>query len=1085
MKSPINLFNRLKIRSKIWLLITLLVSTMVITLVILHGTLSTTRELATEVASVHLNELIDNAANTRRLAVISADINRLTRTYRTEKESLNQQVNRIIENLTTIATGIKDETVRNQLSTYTASFKRFTAHSFAVNAVFEILEQVISSTQAELHSLENLISNRMIESILSGDDTDYYDQLLSLITGYRESLLIIDKKTTELSTHNFETKIDSDDLLQHLDTLYLRLQTISASTPEVAMHGRRLTAYVTHYQNLIMELLQEISWLTEEWRQLAINESTIHTLIEQTERESSLAADDVRSDIKGMIADTGNQMSYLLAGFMTIIMGAMFYLLRQHIESPLNTLVNKLSAMRLEQLNEPINIGRKDEWRMIEKVLNDMNRKLVSSYTQLEESRASFQALVDNVPGTVYRCLNDSDWTMEYLSDGFFDLTGYDTDAVIANNEISYADIIHPDDRDYVVNTVNEAVSNGLPFSIEYRIVRKDREIRWLFERGQMIQDPVSQTAMKLSGVILDVTEKKQLSDALAESERRYRLLLEHTTEGIFGFDSNGITTFINNSASEMLGYTQEEMIGFNNHKLIHHSLPDGTQLTEEECCMRKPIKDGMEYHVEDEVLWCKNGDSIPIEYWSAPIKSSDGIIGAVVSFHDITERKRSEENMQHLAYHDLLTGLPNRSMFVMELKQVIASYRRYGELFALHLMDLDHFKEVNDRLGHPVGDKLLQQVAKRLAETIRATDILARLGGDEFALIQKNVDDLTDASYLAAKITDLFNDEFVIDDNTIYISTSIGIILADEKNIKLEEILSNADVALYKAKEAGRGLFTFFGDEMSLQMYHEIRLSHDLSLALKRGEFFLQYQPQYYATSGKLAGIEALVRWRHPSHGIMLPTDFIHIAEKRGIIKQISDWVMGEACQQAKAWSDRQIEFGRIAINLCAKQVNDGQFQQSVEALLATSGIAPTLLEFEFTETVLMEATESTQKSLHNLSAHGIDFAIDDFGTGFSSLSYLRKFNAEKIKIDREFIRDVCNNRNDSEIVKAAIALGKALKLTVVAEGVETESQAGFLRQNQCDILQGFLLSHPLSADELEKKVFKLENMDESKEST
>ncbi|MEW8584673.1 MAG: GGDEF domain-containing phosphodiesterase, partial [Candidatus Thiodiazotropha sp.] len=349
-------------------------------------------------------------------------------------------------------------------------------------------------------------------------------------------------------------------------------------------------------------------------------------------------------------------------------------------------------------------------------------------------------------------------------------------------------------------------------------------------------------------------------------------------------------------------------------------------------------------------------------------------------------------------------------------------------------------------------------------------------LGGDEFALIQKNLDSISDASYLAAKIIDLFNDDFLVDDNTIYICTSTGIFIPDTKNIKLEEMLSNADVALYKAKEAGRGVFTFFGDEMSLQMYHEIRLSHDLSLALKRGEFFLQYQPQFDALSGEIAGIEALVRWRHPSHGIMMPADFIHIAEKRGLIKQISDWVMSEACRQAKAWSDRQIDFGRIAINLCAKQVNDAQFQQSIEELLDTNGITPSLLEFEFTETVLMEATDSPRESLQHLSTLGIQFAIDDFGTGFSSLSYLSKFHAEKIKIDREFIRNMSNNRNDAEIVKAAIALGKSLQLTVVAEGVETDSQVDFLRRNHCDILQGFLYSHPLTAEELEKKIFKLD---------
>ncbi|MCG7964393.1 MAG: EAL domain-containing protein, partial [Candidatus Thiodiazotropha taylori] len=572
-----------------------------------------------------------------------------------------------------------------------------------------------------------------------------------------------------------------------------------------------------------------------------------------------------------------------------------------------------------------------------------------------------------------------------------------------------------------------------------------------------------------LNGIILDVTQQKQLMDALAESETRYRLLLEHTTEGIFGFDENGVTTFINQAASEMLGYKADEIVGSNNHHLIHHSMPDGTAIPEEECCMMRPIKDGNEYHVEDEVLWKKSGEPFPVEYWSAPIWGSGKVIGSVVSFHDISERKRSEQNMQHLAYHDLMTGLPNRVMFNMELKQVLAQYRRRDELFAVHLLDLDHFKEVNDRLGHPMGDKLLKLVAQRLLQAIRETDVLSRLGGDEFALIQRNLESVSDASYLASKILDIVNEEFLIDDNTIYIDTSIGIYIPETKTIKQEDVLSKADLALYKAKEAGRGMFTFFGDEMSLQMHNELSLSHDLIVALKQEEFFLQYQPQFDAVSQNLCGIEALVRWNHPKRGVLKPIDFIRIAEKRGMIKQISDWVLYEACKQAKLWSDRHYRFGRIAINLCAKQVNDTLFQQSIENLLYITGLPATLLELEFTETVFMEATDDTKQSIRHLSNLGIHFAIDDFGTGFSSLSYLHRFKVDKLKIDKEFIHDVNQHRHDAEIAKAAIALGKSLALTVVAEGVETQEQVDFLLQHECDLLQGFLFGHPVSAEEFE----------------
>ncbi|MCG7992374.1 MAG: EAL domain-containing protein [Candidatus Thiodiazotropha lotti] len=1063
-------YGRLKIISKIWIFIVLFILIMSISLVVLQRTLHTTYELVKEVADTHLNDLTDNATKTRQLAVISSDINRLTRTYSTSYNTLAEEGKQISIYLSHITDDIDNQTLITQLKSYSNAFELFLNYSRNINNLKSELDNLFSSAQSEITLLENLISTGMIDSALNGADHDYYDQLLSLVTGYRESILIIDKMTTELLTPANSENVGNNDLYDELYSLYLRVQTITASMPEVSVHGRNLSLYIQQYKEHIKALITELIALNKSLHQLALSESSIHLLIAQTEEEASLAAEQIRHEIDVLFIDVLTRMGMLMLIMVIMIITIMYYMLRRHIEKPLNTLTGVVSEIGVDHLDKAIILGRDDEWKTIENALNEMSKKLAKSYSELEVSRTSYHALVNNVPGIVYRCRNDTNWTMEYLSDEFSGLTGYDISEVLGNRKISYSDLIHPLDRDKVEQKVNKAVEQRVPFTLEYRIIKKDGEVRWVYEQGRAI-DFLSTTDLKLNGIILDVTQQKQLMDALGESETRYRLLLEHTTEGIFGFDENGITTFINQAASEMLGYRPDEIVGSNNHHLIHHSMMDGTAIPEEECCMMRPIKDGCEYHVEDEVLWKKGGTPFPVEYWSAPVWGDGKVIGSVVSFHDISERKRSEKNMQHLAYHDLMTGLPNRVMFNMELKQVLAQFRRRDELFAVHLLDLDHFKEVNDRLGHPMGDKLLKQVSLRLLQAIRETDMLSRLGGDEFALIQRNLESVSDASYLASKILDVVNEEFIIDDNTIYIDTSIGIFIPETKSIKQEDVLSKADLALYKAKEAGRGMFTFFGDEMSLQMHNELSLSHDLIVALKQNEFFLQYQPQFDAVSKDISGVEALVRWNHPKRGVLMPVDFIHIAEKRGMIKQISDWVLYEACKQAKLWSDREYHFGRIAINLCAKQVNDTMFQQSIENLLTISGLPANLLELEFTETVFMEATDDTKQSIRQLSKLGVHFAIDDFGTGFSSLSYLHRFKVDKLKIDKEFIHDVNQHRHDAEIAKAAIALGKSLELTVVAEGVETQEQVDFLLQHDCDLLQGFLYGQPVSAEEFETR--------------
>jgi diguanylate cyclase (GGDEF)-like protein len=441
-----------------------------------------------------------------------------------------------------------------------------------------------------------------------------------------------------------------------------------------------------------------------------------------------------------------------------------------------------------------------------------------------------------------------------------------------------------------------------------------------------------------------------------------------------------------------------------------------------------------------------------------------------VVGTHiDISARKRAEKEIQHLAFHDSLTGLPNRLLFNETLAQVLANMERDGHQFAVHLLDLDHFKEVNDNLGHPVGDQLLQAVAQRISGLVRSNDLLARLGGDEFALIQQGIADPSETSVLAAKIIDAVNEAFPIADNVIHTSVSIGIAIPQAAKIDHARLMSFADVAMYKAKEAGRGTYAFFEDRMTDLLQREMQLCDQLRGAADAGELFLLYQPQYELDGRRMVAVEALLRWRHPQLGILAPADFLPVAERRGLIKRLSVFALQESCRQARDWLDRGVDFQHIAVNLCASQVNSTDFFDVVQSTVESFGLESACIGFEFTETTLMESSAPVRDAINRLAEQGFQFAIDDFGTGFASFRYLREFHADKLKIGAEFIRNIVDDANDAAIVEAIVGLGKSLGLKAVAEGVENSAQAKMLSAFGCDQVQGFLYANPMSATDLE----------------
>jgi diguanylate cyclase (GGDEF)-like protein/PAS domain S-box-containing protein len=628
-------------------------------------------------------------------------------------------------------------------------------------------------------------------------------------------------------------------------------------------------------------------------------------------------------------------------------------------------------------------------------------------------------------------------------------------------------DLSLPDSRG--IETFNQIFRAAPQIPILILTAAQDEEVAKLaVQRGA--QDYLLTTridAYLLPKTVRSMIERAMITEALFEEKERAEVTLNSIGDAVICIDVRGKVTYLNAAGESITGWSRDEAAGRPIAEVFR--IVDGSTRETTQNPMTEAIRQDKTVGLTPNcMLIRRNGLEAAIEDSAAPIHDRRGqVTGAVMVFHDVSSARALSLRMAYLAQHDTLTDLPNRTLLNDRLNRAIVLAERHRQRLAVLFLDVDRFKHINDSVGHVIGDRLLQSLAQRLLTCVRNSDTVSRQGGDEFVILLSEVTHAADAAVSAQKLLLALSEPHRVDQHDLEVTVSIGIATYPDDGTDAETLLKRADFAMYHAKDSGRNNYQFFEPKMNVRAVERQSLENDLRHAMERRELALHYQPKMNLHSGAITGIEALIRWHHPQRGLVLPAQFIPIAEECGFIVPIGQWVLRESCKQAKLWQDAGLPSTRVAINVSTVELRARDFLPGLRDILLETGLDPIHLELELTETFLMQDATSTAAVLRAINELGVRLTLDDFGTGYSSLSHLKRFPIRTLKIDQSFVRDVTTDADDASIVGAVINMGKSLHMHVVAEGVETPQQLAFLREQNCPEGQGYYFSRPVSAGE------------------
>ncbi|MFB3169568.1 EAL domain-containing protein [Neobacillus sp. 179-C4.2 HS] len=639
------------------------------------------------------------------------------------------------------------------------------------------------------------------------------------------------------------------------------------------------------------------------------------------------------------------------------------------------------------------------------------------------------------------------------ITPGIEKLYGYKLENFYQNSYL-WKEVIYPEDL-HVLEERQKKIANGENVTSQYRIIRPDGEVRWIQDSGIPTFDSKGEF-VDFSSVLFDITDRK-------ESEGLYQSLVEMSPD-IIAVVYNGKIEYINEAGCKVIGAEcQEQVVGQSAKSFVPAQITD---LIKNKVSSTRKVENER-YNFEFQVKRI-DGECIDVEMVARSILY-EGRFAIQVVGRDITQRKKSEQTIKFMAFYDTLTGLPNRNQFRNHLNDVLQ--HQQNKMHAVIFLDLDRFKIINDTKGHTVGDHILQKVAGRLEKAVQNEGLVSRQGGDEFIIVLEDIDK-ENASQVAKRILNEFSHPFDVNNEEFYVTPSIGISIYPTDGNDEETLIKNADTAMYQAKDRGKNTYQFYSNNLDGISTWKMKLENWLRRAMEQNQMTLHYQPQFHLVTGKIVGVEALIRWNHPEYGYIAPSEFIPLAEETGLIVPLGKWILRVACEQRKAWKDAGFNDFPIAVNVSVRQFQDEHFIQFISGMLEDVGLEANYLELEITES-LMQNLENSTIILNQLKSLGVLLSVDDFGTGYSSLSYLKHLPIDKIKIVKSFVDDITNHSNQGMMVKTIIDMGVNLKFTVIAEGIETEEQVTFLTRNACQIGQGYYYSKPLSAEKLENFLF------------
>lgn len=684
----------------------------------------------------------------------------------------------------------------------------------------------------------------------------------------------------------------------------------------------------------------------------------------------------------------------------------------------------------------------------------------------LHSKEKEFRSLAENAKDPIYRY--DRNLRRIYVNPAVEQLSGKPSSMLLGKTpaEVSF---IPSDDVIKVMQSLEKVLTTGCPDEIEVTFITPDGNQHY-FQHSHVPEFGVDGSVEGVLSIGRDITVQKQLQKDLNAREEMFRTLAENSPNIIMRYDTRCHRVYANPAYAEQTGIPLDMAI---------NATPDSqwksyiNMITMSAAEYEERVKSVIKTGETDQftVEWYRLSDGghvIHDLHLVAERNASGEIVGALSIGHDITERKIIEKQIEFMAHHDALTGLPNRVLAEDRMQQAIVSAKRNNTQAALIFIDLDGFKTINDSLGHSIGDSMLQSVTSRLQECIRQSDTLSRQGGDEFLIILSDINRYEDVVTIADKLIQSFTKPFSVQNHFLSASASIGIALYPEHGEDFESLLQSSDVAMYKAKESGKNTYCFYTMKMNRKIVGQFKLESDLKSALQNNEFTLHYQPKINLSENIVSGVEALIRWNHPHLGTVLPTNFIHLAESSGLIVPIGEWIIKEACAQAASWHQMGINVS-IAVNISAAQFKRGNLKTVIKQALQTSQLNPRFLELELTESIMMHNVESTLQTVQTLKSLGVQLSIDDFGTGYSSLAYLKRFAVDTLKIDQSFVRDILQDQEDAIIVNTIIQMAKNLNLKTIAEGVESKEVLEIIKALGCTEVQGYYFAKPMESSAFE----------------